>query len=110
MVRLDDVTTPEPAAADETVGAQASAAPEVTPIDNDGVGVTTAGTIIWLVALIVTGLSYNTLNAHGWEWIVGTCAMGFVFGLLGIWYTVRRRSAYRAAVALGDPRVVKKSD
>jgi len=77
---------------------------EVRPIDNDGVGATTAGTVMWLAALIVCSLSYHSLKTHGWTWWIGASAFGFVFGLFGIWYTVRRRSAYRAAAALGDPR------
>jgi hypothetical protein len=79
----------------------------VEAIDNDGVGVTTGMTIGWFVALVITSLSYTWLKAHGWEWAVGTSALGFIFGLMGVWYTVRRRSAYRAAAALGDPRLVK---
>ena len=79
--------------------------PAVKALDNDGVGVTTAGTIVWAVALVITSLSYSWLHKHGWQWAIGTCAIAVVLGLIGIWYTVRRRSAYRAAEALGDPRI-----
>lgn len=89
----------------DTVSTAQPDRPDVKPIDNDGVGATTAGTIFWAVALVVTGLSYSWLHAHGWEWIIGTCALGVVFGLFGIGHTIRRRSAYRAAAELGDPRV-----
>jgi len=81
--------------------------PTVEPIDNDGVGVTTAGTIVWFVGLIITGLSYHWLTKHHDTAWIGVCAIGFAFGLIGTWYTVRRRAAYRAAAALGDPRVTK---
>jgi hypothetical protein len=104
----ESVTTPEPAddSAQPTV---AAAVPVVHAIDNDGVGATTAGTVAWLAALVITSLSYTWLHEHGWEWAIGTSALGFVFGLFGVWYTVRRRSAYRAAVALGDPRVTRQN-
>jgi hypothetical protein len=104
----ESVTNPEPAETSEQPSA-ATAVPVVTAIDNDGVGATTAGTVAWLASLVITSLSYKWLHEHGWEWAIGTSALGFVFGLFGLWYTVRRRSAYRAAAALGDPRVVKQN-
>lgn len=106
-------TGPEPRGAEPTgpneQQSAAPAVPDVAAIDNDGVGATTAGTVAWLAALVITSLSYRWLHDHGWEWAIGTSALGFVFGLFGVWYTVRRRSAYRAAAALGDPRVAKQN-
>jgi hypothetical protein len=106
------VTTPDPAGSAEQPATPAVAAPATAPveaIDNDGVGATTAGTVVWFAALVITSLSYKWLHEHGWEWAIGTSALGFAFGLFGVWYTVRRRSAYRAAAALGDPRVAKQN-
>ena len=70
---------------------------EVKPLDVDGVGAVAAGTLLWLVALIVLLFFREDLADSGSEWWIWVAAAGFGLGLPGLWYTRRRRSVYRAA-------------
>lgn len=73
----------------------------VEPLDEDGVGAVVLGTVVWAVAFVVLWVLRDRLaaaDAQWWLWVAGT---GALLGLPGLWYTTRRRSAYRRAQ--GDP-------
>lgn len=70
---------------------------EVKPLDVDGVGAIAAGTVLWLIAVVVLLIFRDDLAASGSEWWIWVAAAGFGLGLLGLWYTRRRRSVYQAA-------------
>jgi hypothetical protein len=73
--------------------------PQVEPLDEDGVGAAAMGTILWAVALAVMIVLRDRLAASGAQWWIATAACGVGFGLLGLLYATRRRSAYRSARA-----------
>jgi hypothetical protein len=73
--------------------------PAPAPLDVDGVGAITYGTIAWVVALIVCLVARDPLAAAGRTWWIWVCVAGAVLGLPGLWYVRRRRAAYRAAEA-----------
>jgi hypothetical protein len=69
---------------------------DAAPLDVDGVGAVTAGTVLWAVAFVVlllVGLRFGDANGW-WLWV---CITGAALGLPGMVYTRRRRAAYRAA-------------
>ncbi len=66
---------------------------EIPPLDEDGVGAVAAGTVLWTVALLVLLLLRDRLGVdQWWLWVALT---GALLGLPGLWFTRRRRSAYR---------------
>lgn len=71
---------------------------DVEPLDADGVGALTVGTVAWLVALVVLyGFFRDDLQEHGTQWWLTVCVVGAALGIPGRWYAVRRRNAYRLA-------------
>ena len=58
----------------------------------DGVRTVTIGTVLWLIALIVSVTLHSRLQRDGHLWWIATAATGFGLGLVGIYYC-RRRSA-----------------
>ena len=70
-------------------------APAVRPLDVDGVGAVAIGTVLWAIALICTLIFRTSLNESGRGWWMWVCLSGFVLGLMGLPYVVRRRAAYR---------------
>jgi hypothetical protein len=74
----------------------ANAAPEVAPLDVDGVAAVTVGTIAWAVATLVLLVLRGQLveDGNGWWLWVGVAGTGL--GLLGIEYCRRRRDALSA--------------
>lgn len=72
---------------------------KVAPLDEDGVGAVAIGTVLWLVALVVLLLLRDQLTASGSQWWIWVAATGALLGLPGLWFTTRRRAAYRAAAA-----------
>jgi hypothetical protein len=77
--------------------------PEVPPLDVDGVGAVAVGTALWAIAVVVLLFFQQKLADSGSGWWLAVAATGFVLGLIGLAYTVRRRSAYRrAATASGE--------
>lgn len=71
---------------------------QVQPLDEDGVLAIRLGTAVWLVALIVLWLFFrDDLQRSGTQWWLTVCAVGAGLGVLGIWYTTRRRNVYRKA-------------
>lgn len=74
----------------------------IRPVDNDGVVVVSAGTGVWLIALVVLALLHAQLSAHGHLWWIATAAIGFGLGLLGIAYCLRaRRRRVNSSAVLG---------
>lgn len=67
--------------------------PAIEPLDEDGVGAVAIGTVLWLVALVVLVLLRDRLGSDAW-WIQ-VALVGALLGLPGLWYTTRRRAAYR---------------
>lgn len=77
-------------------------APEVRPLDVDGVGVVTAGTVVWAVALLVLLPFLGRLRDDGHGWWVGMCAAGTALGVFGIAYCRRRRTGLARRARLRD--------
>lgn len=67
--------------------------PVVEPLDEDGVGAVAAGTVLWLVVLVILVILRDRLGTDSW-WIQ-VALVGALLGLPGLWYTTRRRAAYR---------------
>ena len=92
---------PEPPAAPvEAASVEApsrSVAPELKPLDVDGVGAITYGTIAWTVALVLCLLLRDRLAADGRSWFTWVCLAGALLGLAGVWFVRRRAAVYRAA-------------
>lgn len=72
-------------------------APDVEPLDEDGVGAVAVGTAAWAVALVVLLLLRDRLAANDSQWWIAVAATGVGLGLVGLLYTMRRRAAYRRA-------------
>lgn len=68
---------------------------DIKPLDVDGVGAIVVGTAAWAVALVVLFLMRGRLQESGAEWWIWVALAGFLLGFPGLWYTTRRRSAYR---------------
>lgn len=81
---------------------EANGAPKVAPLDVDGVGAVIVGTVLWAIAFVALLFFRDSLEASGSTWWLAVTAAGFGFGLLGLAYTTRRRSVYRAAAAAED--------
>lgn len=63
------------------------------PLETDDVRAVAIGTIAWAVAFIALLPFRSTLADHGRSWWLGVCAAGFVLGLLGLAYCIRRAAA-----------------
>jgi hypothetical protein len=64
--------------------------PDPEPLETDDVKIVAAGTGVWAVAFVVLLILRVTgADIHGW-WLE-MCAAGFLLGLLGVRYCVRRR-------------------
>ncbi|MEI2715814.1 MAG: DUF2530 domain-containing protein [Candidatus Nanopelagicales bacterium] len=70
---------------------------EVAPLDEDGVGAVAIGTIAWVIAFVVLWFLRDQLAASDAQWWLWVAGAGALLGLPGLWYTTRRRSAYRRA-------------
>ena len=68
---------------------------QVEPLDEDGVGAVAIGTGLWCVAFVVLLVLRGTLAETQSDWWIWVAATGAVLGVPGLWYTTRRRSAYR---------------
>lgn len=71
----------------------------VEPLDEDGVGAVAIGTVLWLVALVVLWLLRDSLAQSGSQWWIWVAFAGAALGVPGLWFTTRRRAAYRQAAA-----------
>lgn len=74
--------------------------PATSPVDADGVSAVAAGTVLWAIGGVILVLFFRTpladADASWWLWVP---LVGTVLGLIGLPYTIRRRSAYRAAAS-----------
>lgn len=71
----------------------------VTPLDEDGVGAVAIGAVLWLIALVVLLVLRGRLTESDSQWWIAVAATGALLGLPGLWFTTRRRAAYRRAAA-----------
>jgi hypothetical protein len=79
--------------------ADADLAADLAPLDVDGVGAITVGTLAWTVGLVMCLIFRAPLADAGLGWWVWVCLAGALLGLPGLWYVRRRRDAYRRAAA-----------
>jgi hypothetical protein len=66
--------------------------PAPPPLPYTGVTTVTAGTGVWLAALVVLLPFAAELEEAGRLWWIPTCLAGTLLGMVGIWYC-RRRAA-----------------
>jgi hypothetical protein len=78
---------------DDEGASSTAAAPDVAPVDTDGVRTVAVGTGLWAVALVVLLVMRDDLEAAGRSWWIWTAVAGLGLGLLGFEYTRRRRDA-----------------
>lgn len=81
----DDQPTPEPVA------------PEIAPLDVDGVGAVAVGTVAWTLALVACLVLRGPLADAGRGWWTWVCLAGALLGAAGYVFVRRRRTAYAAA-------------
>lgn len=70
--------------------------PRIEPVPDDGVGVATAGTVLWALAALACMIGRDALAERGTEWWLWTCIAGFGLGLVGVAFVRRRSRVYRA--------------
>src|SRR5690625_1075459 len=73
---------------------RSNAAPEVAPLDVDGVRTVAAVTVAWAAAVVVLVFYREQLVDDGRGWWLWTGLAGVGFGLLALEYTRKRRDAY----------------
>ncbi|KHL09339.1 UNVERIFIED_CONTAM: integral membrane protein [Mumia flava] len=78
-------------------------APDVQPLDVDGVRTMAVGSAIWLALGLGMLPFMSTLQANGTIWWLWTCVAGFGLGLMGVEYCRRRRAALADADSEADP-------
>ena len=78
---------------------EAAAPPEIAPLDVDGVRALGAGTLVWVVALILCLAFRGPLADAGNGWWTWVCLAGTLLGAAGFLFARRRREAYRRAAA-----------
>ncbi|MCB0917359.1 MAG: DUF2530 domain-containing protein [Actinobacteria bacterium] len=76
--------------------------PEVAPLDVDGVGAVTVGTIAWAIVFVVLFLLRDRLAESDSQWWIAVAGAGVVLGLLGLVYVTRRARVYRRAQGASD--------
>lgn len=83
--------------------------PAPPPLETNDVGVAAAGTVAWLIALLVLLVVDLPESATWWRWV---CVTGIGIGLFAIWYVPRlqrsraadaRRRAEAKAAATESP-------
>jgi hypothetical protein len=79
----------------EQTGPEA-AEPRIEPLDVDGVGAITYGTIAWVVGVVLCLLMREQLAEAGRGWWLWVCVTGAVLGVAGIVFVRRRAAVYRA--------------
>lgn len=68
----------------------------IEPVDVDGVGAITYGTIAWAVGVVVCLVLRQQLADAGRGWWLWVCVAGALLGVAGIWFVRRRAAVYRA--------------
>jgi hypothetical protein len=71
----------------------------VAPLDEDGVGAVAIGTVLWAIAVVILFLLRDRLAESDAQWWIWVAVTGAALGVPGLWFTTRRRSAYRRAQA-----------
>ncbi|HSK25695.1 MAG TPA: DUF2530 domain-containing protein [Jiangellales bacterium] len=66
-------------------------APEIEPLDVDGVRAVATGTVLWAVAFVVLAIRRDSLEESGHTWWLWTCLAAVGLGLLGLEYCRKRR-------------------
>jgi Protein of unknown function (DUF2530) len=74
----------------------------LAPLPYDGVRSVTAGTVLWLVALVVMIPLAGDLRRDGHLWWLATAACGFGLGLVGLVIVIRRRARLRRSETAGS--------
>ncbi len=67
----------------------------VEPLDEDGVGAVAIGTVLWAIAAVILFLMRDQLAQSGAQWWLWVAVTGAALGIPGLWFTTRRRAAYR---------------
>jgi Protein of unknown function (DUF2530) len=76
--------------------------PDPPPLETDDVRIIGGGAVLWAIALVVL-LIARAAGADVHDWWLAMCGCGFVMGLYGVRYCLRRRAAI-ARSASGGPR------
>lgn len=74
----------------------------VGAVDADGLNVVSVGTALFAVAAVILALYRDDLLAAGRGWWLEVAISGFVLGLVGLAYCLRRRARRRAGQWLQD--------
>lgn len=69
--------------------------PIPAPLDVDGVRTVALGTVLYGIAAVIT--PFIASSEVAW-----TCLAGFLLGIVGVYYCVRRRKAIAASPSLRD--------
>ncbi len=77
--------------------------PVPPPLELDPVPVVAGGTALWGLAGIVLLVLHSQARAHGHGDWFAVCAVGFLLGLLGTWFCLRRRRAIARDAAAAWP-------
>jgi hypothetical protein len=94
---VTDETVPGPAP--EPVPQHAP--PPIAPVDVDGVGAITYGTVAWAVGVVLCLVFRSRLAESGREWWLWVCVTGALLGVAGLVFVRRRAAVYRAATRAG---------
>lgn len=72
---------------------------ELEPVDVNGIAAVKIGTLVWLIATIISIPFNGWLDKHGIHYATAICISGVILGLLGTVYTKRR--ANKLAISKG---------
>jgi protein-S-isoprenylcysteine O-methyltransferase Ste14 len=64
--------------------------PDPTPVTTDDRKAILVGLVLWVVALVLLLVFLGPLVGSGSSWVLWTCVVGLVLGLIGLYYTNRR--------------------
>lgn len=64
--------------------------PDPTPVTTDDRKAMLVGTVLWLVALVALLAFAEPIIDAGNSWLLWTCVVGLMLGLIGLLYTQRR--------------------
>jgi hypothetical protein len=76
--------------------------PDPPPLETDDVKIVAGGTILWALAGLAL-LIARVAGADVHTWWISMCACGFVLGLVGVRYCIRRRDAIARDRAATNP-------
>lgn len=96
---MADPQQAEPAASQPPSDPQPGPLPDRAdkPLDVDGVNAAKMGTAGFAVGFSVLLIFVGPLKSNDALWWLWVAGIGVALGAVGIWYTSRRRAAYRAA-------------